>query len=526
MKLIVFILVACALVCGQAFGQVQQFGANGLQMTRPRQPGQPPQPTSFDCAIDGSVVNSQTGEPIVRAHVTLNSAGSAASASTDSSGRWSLSNVACGSAPLLVTRPGFLQQARRAAMLASGSPVHDMKIELIPQSVFYGKVLDDQGDPVMGAEVAIFIARIAEGRVSFQRNNNASTNDLGEYRVPNITRGKYIVCSSARSAVERGDLVGVPTCYPGPLEGGTASAMDVPAGREIKVDFTLRQTPAVHVRGTVTGLPEGHNIGINIVPRGVATTMVNAASGNGRDGKFDFRVPAGSYMISADYFEAGKHLLARVPMNVGATDIDNVTVAVDSGFSITGQVRIDSQLRQPAARPQFGMNLRPTEPTNGVGLLKWDTDHTTFAFNDMSPGTYRLDVAPPAAFYLKSATLAGQDILNNEFSVAQGAGPIEIVLGDDGGSIEGDVVNADGQPLTGGIIALRSGHATVIPSSGHFKLQNLAPGDYTVYAWDDANQVPYADQDWMRRYAGSGTIVTVSAGQSAQVKLTQQKVPE
>lgn len=488
---------------------------------------QSPQPTSFDCAVDGSVVNSQTGEPIVRARVTLNSAGPTPSTTTDTSGRWSFSNLPCAPAGLLVTRPGFLQQARRTANLTSGSPVHDMKIELTPQSVFYGKVLDDQGDPVMGAEVAVFVARVAEGRVSFQRNFAGNTNDLGEYRVPSITRGKYIVCSGSRGASSPQDLVGVQTCYPGPIEGGTASAMDVPAGREIKVDFTLRQAPAVHVRGTVSGLPEGRNIGINIVPRGPATNMVNPSGGNGRDGKFDFRVPSGSYMISADYFEAGKHLIARVPIEVGATDIDNVAVTVDSGFSIAGLIRIDPQSKQTGLRSQFGINLRPVEPTTSAGQLKWDTDHTSFAFNDMSPGAYRLDVFPPAPFYVKSATLAGQDILNNEFSVTQAAGPIEILLSDDGGSIEGDVVTADGQPpLGGGIIALRNKRATVIQGLSHFKLLNLAPGDYNLYAWDDPNQVEYADQDWMRRYGGSGTAVTVSSGQSAQVKLTQQKIPQ
>ncbi len=83
-----------------------------------------------------------------------------------------------------------------------------------------------------------------------------------------------------------------------------------------------------------------------MVPRGPATSPVNIAGGNGRDGKFDFRVPPGSYMISADYFEAGKHLIARVPIEVGTTDVDNVTVAVDSGFNITGVVRVDPQSRQ------------------------------------------------------------------------------------------------------------------------------------------------------------------------------------
>lgn len=519
MKLAALILTASAF----ASAQIPTRAANGQQVP---QFSQSPQPASFDCAVDGSVVNSETGEPIVRAHVTLQSFAGTPSTSTDSSGRWSLSNVACTPAPLLVTRPGFLQRARNILTLTSGSSQHDVKIELVPQSVFYGKVIDDQGDPVMGAEVAVFVARIAEGRVSFQRSGQANSNDLGEYRIPNLNKGKYILCSYLNNGQPRPNgMVGAETCYPGPVEGGNASAMDVPAGREMRVDFTLRETPAVHVRGTVSGLPEGRNIGISMVPRGAGGRLGNPPGGAVREGKFDFRVTPGSYMISADYFENGKHLLARVPIEVGASDIDNVTVAVDSGFNVTGHVRADSQ-SQTGVRPQFGINLRPTEPTTGSGQLKWDADHTSFAFNDMSPGTYRLDIFPPPPFYVKSATLAGQDILNGEFSVAQAAGPIEIVLGDDGGSIEGDAVNADGQAVQGGIMALRNGRAFIIQSSGHFKLQNLAPGDYTLYAWDDSNQVEYADQEWMRRYAGSGVAVTVTSGQNAQVKLTQQKAPQ
>jgi hypothetical protein len=518
-KLAALILTASAF----ASAQIPTRAANGQQIL---QFNQPPQPTSFDCAVDGSVVNSETGEPIVRAHVTLQSSAGTPSTSTDSSGRWSLSNVACAPAPVLVTRPGFLQRVRGILTLVSGSPQHDVKVELVPQSVFYGKVIDDQGDPVMGAEVAVLVARVAEGRVSFQRSGQANTNDLGEYRIPNLNKGKYILCSYLNNGQPRPNgMMGAETCYPGPVEGGNASAMEVPPGRETRVDFTLRETPVVHVRGTVSGLPEARNIGISMVPRGAGGRLGNPPGGSVREGKFDFRVPPGSYMISADYFEAGKHLLARVPIEVGTSDIDNVTVAVDGGFNITGHVRTDSQ-SQTSVRSQFGINLRPTEPTTGSGQLKWDADHTSFTFNDMSPGTYRLDIFPPPPFYVKSATLAGQDILSGEFSIAQAAGPIEIVLADDGGSVEGDAVNADGQPVQGGIIALRNGHAAMIQSSGHFKLQNLAPGDYTLYAWDDSNQVEYADQDWMRRYAGSGVAVTVTSGQNSQVKLTQQKVPQ
>ena len=159
--------------------------------------------------------------------------------------------------------------------------------------------------------------------------------------------------------------------------------------------------------------------------------------------------------------------------------------------------------------------------------MKWDPDHTSFTMNEMVPGSYRLDVNPPPPFYVKSATLAGQDILNNEVPISQAAGPIEILLRDDGGSLEGDVVDADGQPVRSGIMLLRGTiRVANIVSESHFKLQNLPPGDYTIYAWDDPNEVAYADLEWMRRNGAGGTAVTVTASQNQQIKLTRLLVPE
>jgi len=496
------------------------------------------QPTSFDCSADGAVVNSVTGESIARARVTLNAGGSAYSTNTDSSGRWTLSNLGCAPAALQVSRPGFLQNAPntraggapRALTLTSGSPVHDIKTELTPQSVAFGKVLDDQGDPVMGAQVTMLASRVQDGRPRFQQAGMGTTNDLGDYRIANLPRGKYVLCAHSNQqnvqAQSSSQTIIADACFPGPLDGGAASVMEMPAGRETKVDFTLTEVLAVHVRGSITGLPEGRGSGINLIRRGVNSDFGGNLPGAVRDGKFDFRVPPGSYMLTADYFEGGKRLTARVPIDAGSSDIDNVIVHLDSGFTVTGVVRGPTS---PSSMPQFGINLRPSEPVNLTGQVKWEPDHTAFAINDMVPGSYRLDIFPPAPWYVKSATLAGQDILNSEITISQSAGPIEVVLSDDGGSIEGDVVDAAGQPVAAGILLLRDTTRvanTTSQPTGHFRLQNVAPGDYTVYAWDEPNQVEYANQDWMRRYGGGSVSVTVTAGQKQQIKLTQQLVPQ
>lgn len=400
----------------------------------------------------------------------------------------------------------------------------------MPQAVFYGKVVDDQGDPLMGVEVGVLAAHVVDGKFAYQRSGGGMTNDLGEYRVAGLTHGKYILCPTPVNGAVPGEGLTVMltgTCYPGPVEGGSANAMELEAGRETKVDFTLTEAPVAHVRGTISGIPDGRGVGINLVPRTVIGGAGGVVGTPVREGRFDFRAGPGAYMLTADYFEAGKHLYARVPVDVGSSDVENVAVSMESGFALAGTARIDSQSQQSANKPNFGINLRPSDPHNPAGQARWETDRTSFVFADMLPGSYRLDATPPPPYYLKSATLAGQDILNGEFTLAPGAGPIEMVLADDGGSIEGDVVDGDGQPTSGGVMAVRSGKAAIVMASvnGHFKLQNLAPGEYKVYAWDDTSQVPYAEDDWMKRYAGSGADVTISSGQSSQIKLTLQTVP-
>jgi hypothetical protein len=306
--------------------------------------------------------------------------------------------------------------------------------------------------------------------------------------------------------------------------------MDLAAGRETKVDFTLNQVLPVHVRGTISGLPEGRGIGINLIRRGINSDFGGNLPGAVRGGKFDFRVPPGSYMLTADYFESGKRLTARVPIDAGSADIDNVEVHVETGFTVTGVVRAVSQSGQTGAGgiQQFGIVIRPAEPVNGTGQVRWDAEHSAFSLNEMVPGSYRLDIFPPPPYYVKSATLAGQDIQNSEVAISQAGGPIEILLRDDGGSIEGDVVDAAGQPAAAGILLLRNNVRVAgvnAQANGHFKMQNVAPGEYTISAWDELNDVEYANPDWIRRYGGGSLPVSVSAGQNAQIKLTEQLVP-
>ena len=88
---------------------------------------QNPPPASFDCAADGTVVNSVTGEPMVRAHINLISGGTTYSASTDASGKWSLSNLGCAPGQCRSRAPAFSRMAHSGAIDAR-SPVRPFTI--------------------------------------------------------------------------------------------------------------------------------------------------------------------------------------------------------------------------------------------------------------------------------------------------------------------------------------------------------------------------------------------------------------
>jgi len=116
--------------------------------------------------------------------------------------------------------------------------------------------------------------------------------------------------------------------------------------------------------------------------------------------------------------------------------------------------------------------------------------------------------------------------MGSDVIIVPGAGPLELVLADDGGTVEGQVT-ADEGPAPAWILLAKDGVPSRNASSdpaGHFKIDNLPPGDYRIYAWDDNSTVEYANPEWLRQH-GKGLAVTVAAGQTIQVKVTRQIAP-
>jgi hypothetical protein len=482
------------------------------------------QPAAATCDADGVVVNSITGQPIPRARIVLMAQQGAVS---DNVGHWQASGLPCGRASILATKPGFLGAGVNKPVTL---PAHDIRVELVPQSVIVGRVLDDQGDPVFNAQLTVFTSRVVMGKRTPAQSGGATTNDLGEFRIAGLAAGKIVICARAPVEFQVFDVLGE-SCYPGPIDAGMAGALSLPAGREARVDFSLSRVPSARVKGKVVGIPDGASLSVSLSTRNnVRGGNMNRGAAMLKDGSFEIRaVPPGAYTLSVDYWEAGKRLMARTPVDVNGADLEGVVVHLESGVSVTGTIRIESQSGAAPKPQQINVNLQSTDPMLGGGAPQWNKDRTGFTMGEVIPGTYTMNVNVPAPFYLRSAMLGGRDISKEPITIAQATGPVDVLIADDSGTIQGQVEDADGQPVNAMVTIFREGNPPRIVNvspDGHYKAAGLAPGDYKIYAWDDFQQVAYAEPDWMQRNGSNGVSVTVSASQTTEQKLIRAQVPK
>jgi hypothetical protein len=485
-------------------------------------------PARFDCTIDGTVVDRITHQPVPRAKLSLQWPRGNRSGAADNSGRWSFTGVACALVTIRATRFGYLDSGVIGSpplnfLLSPDSPAH-LSIELTPQSVISGKVVDENSDPVMAVRVVPYIARVVDGRRVMRNAPQTVTDDRGEFRIPRLEPGRYIVCALPGGVAAEYDEA----CYPVSLDAGPASALRLAPGDESHMEFNLSRIQPVRVSGVITGIPAGAHAMVELAKAAGAAFQPGAAVSPAPDGKFTIlNVTPGAYTLTALVTQQGPAPFGRMPLEVGPAGADNIVLAVEPPIAISGTLRIDTQDPSPPSLSNVQVSLHSTEPFSRLGMLEWDDDHTSFTIKGVGPGEYSLVVSSPE-FYVKSATLGGRDILHRDFSIAAAPGPMEIVVADNGGSLEGDVTLDDGSPAeNASVILLRDGEfvRNFPVQNGHFNVHHLAPGDYAAWAWDSVSGIEYRNPDWMRQYAGAGATISVQAGQNAQIKLVRQTAP-
>lgn len=495
-----------------------------------------------DCAASGTVVNAITGEPIPKATVTtgVTIAGVPHSgATTDAAGKWTITNTTCGAGSPTATHAGFIDghyqpvpgsgSSHKTIELVSGSPLHDLKIALMPEAVVSGRVQDPDGDPIAGAQIRLLRVSVWNGRRQLSPAARTSSDAQGSFRIESLAAGRYLVCAESRQITYPVGGGGIhiyrDDCYPGPESTGLSSAAPVEGGHEFRATLTLAPVPGVHVRGKVSG---GALVRLLHANGDVTSYTANAD----RDGSFELHgVPPGSWLIEATTPSERPGAIrssVRVPIEIGNSDVNGVTLSVQPPGSVSGTVRFELS-HSAAGAASSAVSVMIASPQNDSGDLRWDASHLNFEYPEVQHGKYQLYASSSAlGTYVKSATFRGQDVMNQPLSVEGPTGPIEIVVSDDTGDIAATVTDADGRPASGAVVLMpRAGTPIVVDAGddGKAAMKNIPPGEYKAWAFDNPATVPYTEDEWMTQNAGLPQKVTVTTAGTANVTLKRIAAP-
>jgi protocatechuate 3,4-dioxygenase beta subunit len=541
----------------------QQPGVVGSSSNQPQPPNSQPgntQPTEPKdrCSIEGQVMNSLTGEPVRKAHVTLNGMGSPNSrgvagpltygAVTDAGGRFTIQDIEPGSYFMVAERNGFTDgQSGRwgpghsptTVTLNPGQHTSDIVFRLVPHGVITGRVLDEDGEPVQNVQVNVLRYRFFRGKRQLVPSGGSGTDDLGEYRIFGLEPGKYYLSANYRrwnmmmaqdrtpgGAPEEGYA---PTYFPGTTDPAGAVAIEVSAGAMLGgTDLTLRKIRTVRIRGRVAnatggGLPS-HTM-LRLMPRnsafgGFFPQAFTEALRN-RGGTFEFRgVAPGAYMVWPQWSDEGQGYSSMQPVDVGNNNLDDVTVLLSRGVELKGQVR--SEGPGDVSLGNLVIGLEPKEMVQRR-VVKTNDDGS-FAIQNVPADHYWVNVYGfPPAYYLKSVRMGDADSLESGLDTTQGAaGTLEITIGGNGGQIEGSAADSKQKPASGAVVALVPDaprrerlmlfKTAATDTTGHFSITGIAPGEYKLFAWEQIEEGAYQDPEFLKVYENQGQAVTIREG--------------
>lgn len=493
--------------------------------------GSPTEKSSF--TLLGTVINSVTGEPIRRAAVQVSGQNSNI-AITDAGGHFVLEGLAEGNVSLTPMKPGFSADDGSNTLAQVGNDAPAVVLKLTPWAAIHGRVVTKDDLPLEGFPVHLFSKQNVEGRMVWaEQPFQGRTDDVGEFRIPGLHAGSYYV------AVERNDdltlsqkgianpreQVFARVFYPGVSDMSAASAVELAAGEDADADFMLSPEPVYHVAGILSG-----------AARAVATLTFKRKAGEDtdfsqsvgvEDGRFDAKVPAGSYSVNAQVGDGMELTTAGSAVLVRRDEAD---LQVPLTTAVTIPVEFVKEQSSGSGERKVGMQ----EGVPGV-LLQLDPVSQSFAgvnpwtakaggVPNVAPGTYRLLITTSGEWWVKSARSGGVDLLIDDLTVAEAEqpAPIEVVVRDGAATVSGTVPVGD----PGHVLVLlvqphgsRNFIRSTIATQGNFTISGVPPGDYAILALNDGDQLEYANPDILDPYLSDAEQISVRARGTATVNL-------
>jgi hypothetical protein len=428
--------------------------------------GRGPELRTGTSSIRGRVVNATTGSPVRRAQVQARGTFSAEqggrgeparNTTTDNNGAFLFANLPAGRWTVRASKSGYVDQefGQRSAF-ASVDPVSVAEgqtlvadFRLSRGGAFSGRVVDEFGDPIAGANITALRYQVtAQGIRTSRTGTSVPSDDTGAYRVYGLPPGQYYISMSDPSArnvvianftagLESGIQGGIvpaeaaslvisardvingsgpnttsyaPTYYPGTASLADAQRLTLGLGEEQSgINLAIVPVKTARISGRVVG-STGSATQANITLSNQMGQSFNASGGRGSagDGAFTIaNVPPGSYTLDVVGPNVGAMPpeVASMPIVVGGgEEIAGLQITTGAGGRISGSMVADNG-RLPASTTRI-----TAAPMRGPVRAATVNSSNTFEFDGLL-GIYTLRFdSLPNGYTIKSITANGVDV--------------------------------------------------------------------------------------------------------------------
>jgi Carboxypeptidase regulatory-like domain len=340
-----------------------------------------------------------------------------------------------------------------------------------------------------------------------------------------------------------------PTYYPSTIDPSQATAVDVTEGATVPgINITLGPSRVQKIRGRVIGVSPGSQATVALAygAQGTIGRLINKGAST-IDGSFEFAgvVPGLYYLTAQDRTGLAS---TPIPVLVSERDVENLSIPLSSSVTMSARITVDGVT--PGARDPLAGLMGMLKPEIGTSLgnaairsVALAPGSNMMTFLNIPPGGYQFNIsqANPGVFvqgapresvpglYIKSVRFGREDALGTlHVSSDTSNGVLDVVLSTGTGSVSGTALGRAGDPAANITVVLVPTNArkrtafyqaAVTSSDGKFHFQEIPPGDYKLFAWDDVETGAWENAEFISVYEPRGRAVRVSENSKDDVTL-------
>ena len=496
---------------------------------------------------------------------------------TDSDGRYRFGGLTEGdyriqalSKAYVSSRSSSMSEAFRSVTLDEGESRDDVDIALVRGGVITGRVVDDEGRPVIATYLQLLPVDEngnPKGRFDFNDDPMMRTDDRGVYRIYGLSAGRYIISAGGEWSYSRAKRKYSETFHPNATDRNQAKIIEVKEGAEV-VDINIRLgagRDTYEVTGRVVDAETGKPLPQAEVICWEAPDKANDGRRSGKgaitDSEGIFRVgelPSGRYELymwtrgrmsdqASASTAANEYYSEKTVFELGDSDVSGLEVKAIRGSTISGVVVLEGA-NDPAVKAklqQMEVGVFVT-PGNGSDRQNFSDINSKIGVD----GGFRLTGAPPGimrfnlhgdqaeAFSIIRIERDGAEI-RSAFEIRRGEQitGVRIVVANTDGTIRGQVEVTGGKAPEGWEFQIwanpisttadnesqpafgSGGGSARADGKGRFVIERLAPGEYELTL---IPMVRVSQSEW-NSAPGTSQVkqrVTVSNGAETTVKFT------